>query len=210
MLLVQWSVYTERTGCDSNSHSKVLPMCTIVFLCKSLGLFPLSERNSHSHVSKMDAEQSIILTNSYMYGQKVPSYPTKCYKEGLAVKRRLVSSFEEFLFGMRSQVHASTGYSPMHMLYNKDPVMPFKVANKLKDCDGLSSIPSSSSSIDKTDEVTSPGNGELIDTVQQLEEQRHEIFGNAKQKFRNPKNIMLRGLIIDKTTVNPLMSVPKC
>ena len=61
--------------------------------------------------------------------------------------------------------------------------MPFEVANKLKDCDEFSSIPPSSS-IDQTDEVTSPMNGELIDIVQQLEEQRHEIFGSAKQKIQ--------------------------
>ena len=81
----------------------------------------------------------------------------------------------------------------MHMLYNKDPVMPFEVANKLKDCDELSSIPSSSSFIDQTIDVTSPMNGELIDTVQQLEEQRHEIFGSAKQNTQKSQEHQAKG-----------------
>ena len=36
------------------------------------------------------------------------------------------------LLGMRSQVHSSTGYSPIRMLYNKDPLLPFQLPQKPK------------------------------------------------------------------------------
>ena len=38
---------------------------------------------------------------------------------------------DSVLLGMRSQTHSSTGYSPMRMLYNKDPVLPFEIADKV-------------------------------------------------------------------------------
>ena len=31
------------------------------------------------------------------------------------------------LLGMRSQVHSSSGYSPIRMLFNKDPILPFQM-----------------------------------------------------------------------------------
>ena len=34
------------------------------------------------------------------------------------------------LFSIWFQVHSSTGYSLFHMLYDKDPILPFKLADK--------------------------------------------------------------------------------
>ena len=36
------------------------------------------------------------------------------------------------LFGMCCYTHSSTGFSAMRMLYNKDPIMPFEMADKLQ------------------------------------------------------------------------------
>ena len=33
---------------------------------------------------------------------------------------------------MCSQTQSSTGYSPMRMPYNKDPILPFEMADKLE------------------------------------------------------------------------------
>ena len=37
------------------------------------------------------------------------------------------------LFTMHCHTHSSMGYSPICMLFNKDPIMPFELANKKVD-----------------------------------------------------------------------------
>ena len=69
---------------------------------------------------------------------------------------------ESVLFGMRSQVHASTGFTPLCMLYIKYPVMPFQAADKLKYFNKMDSI---STSNDETCKITSAMNGELTEMV---------------------------------------------
>ena len=97
---------------------------------------------------------------------------------------------ESVLFGMHSQVHCSTGFSPMCMLYNKDPLMPFQVAAQLEPYYKLEENDSSKDVGTENDggivesPITREMNNELIDTVQQLEKQRQEIFGNAKVKIQ--------------------------
>ena len=36
------------------------------------------------------------------------------------------------LLGMRSQVHSLSGYSPIRMLFNKDPILPFQISKCVK------------------------------------------------------------------------------
>ena len=35
------------------------------------------------------------------------------------------------LFSICCQVHSSTGFSPFHMLYDKDPILPFQLLDKI-------------------------------------------------------------------------------
>ena len=63
----------------------------------------------------------------------------RCYRTLESVVKKVMEKQDDWmtildsvLLGMRSQVHSSTGYSPMHMLLSKDPIMPFKMADRLK------------------------------------------------------------------------------
>ena len=40
------------------------------------------------------------------------------------------------LFSIRCQVHSSTGFSPFCMLYDKDPILPFQVLDKVSELGG--------------------------------------------------------------------------
>ena len=83
------------------------------------------------------------------------------------------------LLGMRSQVHASTGYLSIRMLFNIDPVLPFQMADKFKYSNLSESI---ENDCNESSEIASSSNSYLIDTVQKLEHQRQEIFENAKKE----------------------------
>ena len=63
----------------------------------------------------------------------------RCYKTLEGVIKKCMERQEDWavmidsvLLGMRSGTHSSTGYSPMRMLYNKDPELPFEIADKVK------------------------------------------------------------------------------
>ena len=53
-------------------------------------------------------------------------------KKVMEKQENWVTSLDSILLGMRLQVHSSTGYLPICMLYNKDPIMPFQMANSMK------------------------------------------------------------------------------
>ena len=71
------------------------------------------------------------------------------------------------LFSICCQVHSSTGFSPFHMLYDKDPILPFQV-------------------LDKMCEMGEDNND--IDPVSQcflmLENGREKIFDKAKENIK--------------------------
>ena len=94
------------------------------------------------------------------------------------------------LLGMRSQVHASTGYLPIRMLFNINPILPFQMADKLKYSNLSESI---ENDCNESSEIASSSNGDLIDMVQKLEHQRQEIFKNAKQKIKTAQQHQAKG-----------------
>ena len=84
------------------------------------------------------------------------------------------------------------------MLYNKDPLMPFQVAAKheqykLDEKDSSKDVGTENDSEIVESPITREMNNELIDTVQQLEKQRQEIFGNAKVKIQKAQEHQAKG-----------------
>ena len=96
------------------------------------------------------------------------------------------------LLGMRSQVHSSTGQSPIRMLYNKDPLLPFQLAHKPKtdqNCSG--------SDNDECSNVNNNGSNvcteDIVNVVEAIEEQRHTIFGKAKTNIKKAQQHQAKG-----------------
>ena len=87
---------------------------------------------------------------------------------------------DSVLLEMRSQVHSSTGYSPMWLLYSKDPVMPFEMADKLKY--SQETLCNNVLQNDNQCEVTDSQNYDLKQMVEKLGKHWEEIFQNAKTK----------------------------
>ena len=131
----------------------------------------------------------------------------RCHRTESVIKKCMESQrdwaklLDSVLFGMHSQVHSLTSFSPMHMLYNKDSLMPFQVAAQLKQYHELNANDSSKDIESENDveidlgesPITTEMNSELIDTVQQLEKQRQEIFGNAKVKIKKAQEHQVKG-----------------
>ena len=80
------------------------------------------------------------------------------------------SLLNSVLFSMWCQNHSSTGFSPMWMLYNKDPLMPFEMADKLSN---------SAEDVCNVDVCTD----QLVNCIQMLEQNKKEIFENAQKKI---------------------------
>ena len=85
------------------------------------------------------------------------------------------------LLGMRSQIHSSTGYSPIRMLYNKDPLLPFQLAHKKKtdqncsdsDNDECNNVNNNASIVSTED---------IVNVVEAIEE--HTIFDKARMNIK--------------------------
>ena len=103
---------------------------------------------------------------------------------------------DSVLFAIRTTHHSSTGLSPYRVVFNKDPLLPFELADKKRahsngydsNRDELDACSSSSGNKRVNDENTdsyvcetksSTGIQELMERVQKLENQRKEVFENA-------------------------------
>ena len=99
------------------------------------------------------------------------------------------------LFAIRTAKHSSTGHSPHRMLYNKDPIMPFQHADRLKnaaysddndddddddDVDNSDGYDSDATEI-YAEECLDDG---LKSTIQKLENQHKEIFNKAHKSIK--------------------------
>ena len=67
----------------------------------------------------------------------------RCHRTLQSVVTKVMQTQEDWpvlinsvLFTMCCHTHSSTGYPPICMLYNKDPIMPFELANKKVDGSG--------------------------------------------------------------------------
>ena len=88
-----------------------------------------------------------------------------------------VKMLNSVLFSIRCQTHSSTGFSPMRMLFNKDPILPFQHADKTENCPD----PDPFSTKDP-----------VVDMVEKLDVQRTAIFDKASSKIANK---LMPGLI---------------
>ena len=93
---------------------------------------------------------------------------------------------------MRSQVNSSTGYLPIHMLYNKDPIMPFQMADSMKHSN-VSLVTNNVDHKDTSCKVNSMENDDLMETVEKLEQQRQEIFTAAKEQIKKSQEHQAKG-----------------
>ena len=77
------------------------------------------------------------------------------------------------LFALRTSVHSSTGFTPFHLLYNFDPVLPFEYVDKLKN-GMLSDDDSKSECDDKSDHCEPSGTTDcdpILSKIQYMEDQ---------------------------------------
>ena len=92
------------------------------------------------------------------------------------------------LFALQTSVHSSTGFTPFHMLYNFDPVLPFEYADKLNN--GL--VSDDEFDDDKTTaECECSGTTQcdpLLSKIQFMEDQHKGIFDKASESIKkSPK-----------------------
>ena len=107
------------------------------------------------------------------------------------------------LFAIRTSRHSSTGFTPFCMLYNKDPIMPFEHANKLKHAGNDDEYDSDAAEIYKPG-VTSgscgthflnndTNNNNLVSTIQNLEDQCRQIFDKAHKSIKKAQIHQAKG-----------------
>ena len=95
-------------------------------------------------------------------------------------------------FLVRSQVYSSTGFSPMRMLFNKDPILPFQYADQMENCSDAESDMSNPFSTKDQDVNPFSTKDPVVDMVEKLELQRTAIFDKAGSKIAKAQNIYAR------------------
>ena len=92
------------------------------------------------------------------------------------------------LFGMHANTHSSTGFLPIRMLFDKDPIMPFEMADKLQNDRSVQESENSSShdiDIDESDKI--------FDIVQALSQEHKEIFQCADHRIHKAQKHQAKG-----------------
>ena len=103
-----------------------------------------------------------------------------------------VKMLNSVLFSVRSQVHSSTGFSPMRILYNKDPILPFQYADQMENCPDAENDISNPFSTRDQDVNPLSTKDPVIDMVEKLELQRTAIFDKAGSKIANAQKSYAR------------------
>ena len=98
-----------------------------------------------------------------------------------AVIKKVMQSQEDWysllnsiLFAMHSQNHSSIGYSPMRMLYQKDTILPFEMADKLNNGDVM----------DERDNTCGNDVNKVFNMVEEIHKQRQKIFSCASTRIK--------------------------
>ena len=103
------------------------------------------------------------------------------------------------LFALRTVQHSSTGFSPFHMLYNYDPILPFEYADKW--ANGILSDVDSDCSDDESvsHDCEHSGTTEsdlLLSKIQYLEDQCKGIFDQASQSIKKAQKHQTKGYTV--------------
>ena len=107
------------------------------------------------------------------------------------------------LFALRTSVHSSTGFTPFHLLYNFDPVLPFEYDDKLKN-GMLNDDDSESECDDKSDHCETSGTTNcdpILSKIQYMEDQHKDIFDKASDSIKL-RSIKLKGITTGKPRAN--------
>ena len=122
------------------------------------------------------------------------------------------------LFALQTSVHNSTGFTPFHMLYNFDPVLPFEYADKLKN--GLVSDDDEFESDDKTTaECECTGTTQfdpttqsdpLLSKIQFMEDQHKGIFDKASELIKKAQKHQAKGYNKRQNRDKPFEIGDKC
>ena len=93
---------------------------------------------------------------------------------------------DSVLFACCIATHSSTGVSPYHMVYNKDPILPFEYKDKLDlYSDEYLDYKSPLTALNVcTDANGTNINLEFSQTLKAMEKQKQEIFSHAKTKIK--------------------------
>ena len=138
-----------------------------------------------------------------------------CSIEDIVCKMMLAESdwcliLPSVLFGLWTSVHSSTGFTPFHMLYNFDPVLPFEYADKLNN--GL--VSDDEFDDDKTTvECECSGTTQcnpLLSKIQFMEDQRKGIFDKASESIKKVQKHQAKGYNNRQNKGKPFEIGDKC
>ena len=145
---------------------------------------------------------TLTLRLQLTYLKYCPYYPgmvERCHRTIEDVIRKVMSEQTDWvkmlnsvLFSVRSQVHSSTGFSPMRMLFNKDPILPFQYADQMENCPDAESDMSNPFSTKDQDVNPFSTKDPVVDMVEKLELQRTAIFDKAGSKIAKAQKIYAR------------------
>ena len=99
---------------------------------------------------------------------------TSCDKKVMESQQDWYSLLNSVLFAMHSQNHSSAGYLPMRMLYQKDPILPFEMADKANNGDAMDEM---------GDSCNNDVNG-VFNIFEEIQKQREEIFSFASTRIK--------------------------
>ena len=126
----------------------------------------------------------------------------RCHRTIEDVVRKLMTEQTDWLkmlnsvlFSIRCQTHSSTGFSPMRMLFNKDPMLPFQHVDKTENCPD----PDPFSTKDP-----------VVDMVEKLEAQRTAIFDKTSSKIAKAQQTYARSYNNKHGAGIPFMVGDKC
>ena len=97
------------------------------------------------------------------------------------------------LFGMCCHTHSSTGFSPMRMLYNKDPIMPFETADKVQNDSSFVESEDSSGNEKLSSNTCIYESDKIFEIVQAMSKECKEIFQTADQRICKAQKHQAKG-----------------
>ena len=177
--------------------------CMMVIIIPIIPVF-----NGHSH-TQPPCKMTMFKTLHNWHCNYLSGMVERCHQTMESVIKKCMDRQEDWydmlnsvLLGMRSQVHSSTGYSPIRMLYNKDPLLPFQLPQKPKTYQNCSD-----SDNDECSNVTNYGTifstEDIVNVVNAIEEQRCTIFEKSQRNIKKAQQHQAKGYNNHQTQGTP-------